>query len=339
MNTRQGKSLKIMGALLLVLAITVQAGTPVHKNNDLIEKTKTVNRSFTVSSGEKLDIENSFGNVDIKTWDKNEFKVDITITTKAKQEATAQKLLDDISIEENHSAGKYSFRTNTEKTVGNGHNRKNYKAQENKEFHVDYVVYMPAGNPLDVYNSFGKIFVADMKGETILDSKYGELNTGVLSNNNSINVEFGKASLKAVHGGKAVFKYCADAKLGELNGNIKLVCEFSGIALTPGNGLKDLNLISSYTTTRLDMPAGLPADVMIDCSFGECTNKTSFPLKQEQDEDNRYNPEKHYRGKSGDGSMKIKIKTNFGDVRMLNPGDKDEPRSKTKSKKDKGVEA
>jgi len=41
---------------------------------------------------------------------------------------------------------------------------------------------MPAVNPLNVENSFGKTTVPDLKGEVNLTSKFGSLTTGKLDN-------------------------------------------------------------------------------------------------------------------------------------------------------------
>jgi len=112
---------KLICAALLIFAVTVNAGTPKTPGkpgkpagtsanagpDDLIEKKKSVNRSYSVSGSDKLSIENSFGTVEIKTWEKNEFKVDISITVKAKTDAEAQRLLDGIEIKENRSGGVY----------------------------------------------------------------------------------------------------------------------------------------------------------------------------------------------------------------------------------------
>ncbi|HEX2683128.1 MAG TPA: hypothetical protein VHL77_04315, partial [Ferruginibacter sp.] len=42
-------------------------------------KTRAVNKSYNVSSSDKLNIDNSFGRVEVHTWDKNEIKVDVNI--------------------------------------------------------------------------------------------------------------------------------------------------------------------------------------------------------------------------------------------------------------------
>ena len=60
-------------------------------------KKKSVNKSYNVSSSDKLNIENSFGKVEIHVWEKNEIKVDVDVEVSANTEAAAQKIFDRIS--------------------------------------------------------------------------------------------------------------------------------------------------------------------------------------------------------------------------------------------------
>lgn len=338
--------LKWICALLLIVTVTVYAGspgkdrTPTGSGNttttadDLIEKKKTINRSFNVSGSDKLAIDNSFGTVDIKTWNKNEFKVDITITVKAKDDAEAQRLLDGIEIKEDKSSGVYSFKTKVEmndKKWNKGDKDKEHNGDK-REFQINYDVYMPASNPLDVENSFGKLNIADFNGQATISSKFGELNAGKITNNNGLNSEFGSAKIASVNGGKITVKF-GEATIGMIGGDAKIVNEYAETKIGLSGDFTGLNLINSFGSIRIDIPSGFNASVKADCSFGDITNKTSFVLKEVKDEDNRYSMDKHYEG--GSGSAKVTIKCNFGDVRLMNPGDKDEPKKDKEKHKNK----
>ena len=54
-------------------------------NNKKFEfvKNKAVNKSYNVSAADKLDIHNSFGDVEVHTWSKNEIKVDVSVEVSA----------------------------------------------------------------------------------------------------------------------------------------------------------------------------------------------------------------------------------------------------------------
>ncbi|HEX5023984.1 MAG TPA: hypothetical protein VFV68_01875, partial [Agriterribacter sp.] len=60
-------------AILLSWCVTVLA-----TNDPVVEKRKNYSKSYTVASNESIALNNSFGEMKISTWDKNEVKVDIT---------------------------------------------------------------------------------------------------------------------------------------------------------------------------------------------------------------------------------------------------------------------
>src|SRR5437868_3815957 len=113
-------------------------------------KNKSVNKSYNVSSSDKLNIDNQFGKVEVKTWDRNEIKVDVDIEVSATTEAAAQKLIDNITVDDGQRGGDISFKTNMK-----GNDRKTGEGGNNNEkstMHINYTVSMPASNPLRISN-------------------------------------------------------------------------------------------------------------------------------------------------------------------------------------------
>ncbi|HLO83195.1 MAG TPA: hypothetical protein VK166_19665, partial [Chitinophagaceae bacterium] len=128
----------------------------------LAVKTKTYSKSYPLSSNEQVTLDNQFGEMKITTWDKNEIKVDVNIEAKANTDELAQKILDNIYIEDGRSGGVY-FRTKmkNQKNNWNHDGKKDYKEMGMK---IDYVVYMPSANPLNATNQFGAMIIPDFRG-------------------------------------------------------------------------------------------------------------------------------------------------------------------------------
>src|SRR5882724_4501064 len=134
-------------------------------------KNKSVNKSYNVSSSDKLKIENSFGDVEIHTWNKNEIKVDISIEVSSNIEASAQKMIDGITISDSKSGSDIHFKTSIKgMDKDNNHNK-----DEKSTMKINYDISMPASNPLNISNEFGGTVVPDFKGEVDLSSKFGSL--------------------------------------------------------------------------------------------------------------------------------------------------------------------
>ncbi|MBS1936081.1 MAG: hypothetical protein JST96_18920, partial [Bacteroidetes bacterium] len=226
--------------LALAAVIALPALSRAAGNEDGSEKKKTISKSYTVGPNEKLKIENSFGDVVINTWDKNEFKIDIEMYAKATSDERAQYMLDHIKVEDSQSENTVRFKTDVH--INGNHNdgddddndgdddkgdKKNRSVRrhgytDNQQFHINYVVYMPSTNPLELMNSFGKTTVPDFKGLENITSKFGSLTAGNLSNVDAIDVEFGKADIGDVHNGKITFKFDDKSTVGKLSGTVKI---------------------------------------------------------------------------------------------------------------------
>ena len=128
---------KVVG-LCMLFAITSMAG-----GQD--DKKKYVEKNYNVSATTKLQIENKFGDVEINSWEKNEFDIKVEIIGKGRNEERSQRILDAIEIDITEGSGEIVFETE----VGN------LKNKNGEGFEINYTIYMPDTNPLEIKNSFG----------------------------------------------------------------------------------------------------------------------------------------------------------------------------------------
>jgi hypothetical protein len=315
----------------LLISTQVLAGEPV------VEKKKTYTKSYTVSSSDKISFNNKFGELQINTWDKNEVKVTVTITAEAATDEKAQAILDHISIEDGKSNNGVYFKTKFDKQKDSKWDRR-----EKQGYHIDYVVYVPARNPLTAENDFGPMTIGDYSGEITLESKYGSLTTGKLSNVIKVIVEYGRGNIGSLNNGSLIIKY-SKASIGNIDGSVNAVIEYSTIAnLGVDNNARALTVKNSYSRLYLHVNNNISANFDISTSYGGLRNNTNFDIKEEKDEnDNRYGPRfnKRYLGKSGSGNIAMKIKSEYGQVTIghnANTDMKDE-KEKNKNKDKKGT--
>lgn len=302
----------LITGLLLTLSISAWAISDPH-----VEKRKSYSKSYTVGSNEKISLENSFGEMKLNTWDKNEVKVDVTIISKASTDEKAQEILDKIRIEDGKNGDGVYFKTKMESV--NTNNNKNGKNYKDEGMEINYVVYLPANNPLDASNSFGALIMGDFAGAASLQSKFGSLTAGKLSNVKQVHVEFGKADISWINNGKVTVKF-SKAALGRFSGDVNSSFEFCEVVnLKLDNSITQLNLKSSYSTVEIALNKDISADFDIKTSFGDVDNSSSYAIKEAGDDDKKKGPrfDKHYSGTSGKGSAKITIKSEFGNIKLL----------------------
>lgn len=275
------------------------------------KKTKSYSKSYALSGSDKVRLNNQFGEMKINTWDKNEVKVDVQISGKSDDEPRAQEILDRISIQDGKESGAVYFKTQ----FADQKKKENDREHRNEGMSIDYTVYLPANSTLEVSNQFGPMTIPDFRGAVDIESKFGSLKAGKLSNNKEVSVEFGKADIALVNGGALNIKF-SEGTVGKLSGDIKSDLEFSNVKLNLDNDVKTLNINNSYSQVYLDLDKNFSASWDIHTSHGDFSNKTAFAIKEEAGDDKGYGPRfsKNYKGTSGGGTAKVKINSSFGEI-------------------------
>lgn len=322
----------LFSTAFLLGGITATAQEEKQKEKLEFVKNRTISKTYA-ASGNKLSIENSFGDVKFIAWDKNEIKVDIRIEASSNQEAVAQRTFDAITVTDRQKGNEIEFETKIENKNNKNDNYKNVKTNMS----IDYEVHLPVNVPLNVTNSFGDIDLPDYTGAVDVTSKFGKLTAGVLSNVKDIAVEFGGATIKSLSNIDATFKF-SKIEIANLSGSNRINLEFcDATRISLDNGLQSLDMRESYSTVNL-RPGNLSASYNIRTSFGSVVDRSNANIKR-TDTPERYGPDSNrtYEGKSGSGSAKIDIKSSFGKVIVgeATADDLKDKKDKTKNK-DKG---
>ena len=189
---------------IIGLFITFAAQAKEYGN---IEKKKSVIKIYDVTSKDNLLLDNQFGQVKINLWDKNEVRVDISITANANNDDRAQQYLDGVEIEDKKEGSQISIRTVINK---NGNSNWSWKSNNNEKnfVQIDYTVSMPKNTPLTVKNRFGATNIPVFRAPLIVVSKYGSFTATDLSGSkNDIDVSYGKADIQQMQNGNIDIAY------------------------------------------------------------------------------------------------------------------------------------
>ena len=325
-------------SILLLSATLLSSSTVFAGEEPKVEKKKNYSKSYNVSGGDRVSFDNRFGELKINTWDKNEVKVDITMTGKANTDERAQEILNGIRIEDGKSGSGVFFKTHID-----NQDRKRRKEDKdkysNEGFSIDYIVYMPAKNPLSAKNEFGKTIIPDYNGEIEVESKFGSLTAGDLANVKKIRVEFGQATIGSLNNGKLNIHFCGNSTVGKLSGVMDVTLEHSGgVKLVLENDVKEITIRNNFSKLYLDVSKNFSANFNINTNFGEFSNKTDFAIAKQGKDDDSHGPKfsHQYSGKSGSGATTVKIHSEFGHVTVghnleMKVSEKDKDKKKTRN--------
>jgi hypothetical protein len=298
-------------------------------DNQKFEKTKNVSKSYPVDKDDKLRINSRYGKVTINTWEKNEIKVDVEIKVSGPSESRLQEALDRVHINESKQGNVISF-----ETVFDPVNLSFRSSGGNNNREVNYTVYMPSSNALDIKHSYGSISLPDFNGPLNIQGSYGSLKTGNLTNpSNTISYKYGGVtignlksgvldvaygSLNIVNSGKldANISY-SPIKIETISGDIDLNLRYSG-GLKVGKVdplVKKINIDASYSSVSLGF------DPAANFSFDVTGNYSSFNYNKDKVNvisNESSNNKKSYIGKYGNGSdAQVTIRSNYGSVKFL----------------------
>ena len=318
----------------ILLAFAVAPLLTMARDGDNVEKKRSISKSYTVGPDDRLSIENSFGNVVVTTWDRNEIQVEIEIGVHASSEEKAQQMMDLIDVKDRQTGHDINFKTD----IGHMSGKDNWnKNEDTRKFYIDYKVIMPSKNSLRIENSFGKTNIPNFDGSASLTSKFGELTTGKLPNATLVHVEFGKAEIGRLNNADVILKFNGNSQIAGISGNSKVDVQFcSNVDITVEDAVSSLSLFQSYSTINLKVSDNLSAQLDVHTNFGSFKNKTEFNITEENEDDNSGPKfDRSYSGKAGEGGAKIKIKSSFGSVRISNVNDKSSDKEEGKDDDDK----
>lgn len=230
--------------LLLVVPTLVLAGTnPKFKGKHT--KEKKIDKEYTVAADATVAIDNTYGNIDIVTWNENRVVIEVLIRTNGNNEEKVMERLNEIDVEFSASNSRVEAKTTFKGKKNNswsfwGKNKNNHVKME-----INYTVKMPESNSVD------------------LDNDYGAINLTTISGNASINCDYGQINVDALNGdiNNLNFDYTNNSTIGYMKqGSIN--ADYSNFTIEQ-TGVLDIN--ADYTNSEIEQAVS----VRYNCDYGK----------------------------------------------------------------------
>ena len=236
--------------------------------NGKYTKEKTLKKEYPVNNDAELNVSNSFGNIDIVTWNENRIVIEVHITTNGDNEEKVQQKLDEISVEFSGSASLVTAKTKFKDRKGSwswwGNKNKNVQME------INYTIKLPITNSVDLNNDYGAISLDKLDGIAKINCDYGQLLIGELrADNNNINFDYTKNSnIAFMKSGKINADYSGftleKAERLELNADytkseiheltsLNFNCDYGKVIVQKST---DVNGRGDYVTTRIGSLSG-----------------------------------------------------------------------------------
>uniref|UniRef100_UPI003217510D hypothetical protein n=1 Tax=uncultured Draconibacterium sp. TaxID=1573823 RepID=UPI003217510D len=168
--------------------------------------TKEINKTYPVLPETQIEIQNKYGKIEIRTWDKDSVAFNIKIRVEEKKLSKLEESIRDIDFDITNSEHYLIVRTDVEKnksSLGKEINRfKETLLQSEGNIQVDYIVFMPNSNRLKLENKFGDIYIGDYNGEININLSNGNLKAHNFENQIDLTLNFADASINSIKRGR-----------------------------------------------------------------------------------------------------------------------------------------
>lgn len=214
---------------ILLLGLFLAPNTVLKAGNPCPEQefTRSVQREFGTTADGMTAIYNKNGKVNIKTWQNNSVKINITIVVHASAQREADATFDRIKVNFLSTPGYVKAETMIAQPT--------MWSTDDSGYEVNYDVWMPVGNQLDLKNKYGNSWVGPLKGKLIAEIRYGELRTEAIMADADISINNGKVWM---------------ARANNVTGQVS----YSTLNVAEAN---DVQLDSRYSETKVDKAANI----------------------------------------------------------------------------------
>lgn len=187
--------------LLLILTILF----PLLANGQFTE-TKEISKRFKVTPETRIEISNKYGKIEINTWDKDSVIFDIKIKVEEKKLSKLEKSIDDIDFEFTNSQHFLIARTKVGESLSSLEKEfmrfKETLLQSDGSMEINYTVWLPKKNTLQVENKFGDIFIGDYSGDVEINLSNGNLKSHDFTGKVNLTLNFADATVNEMKRGR-----------------------------------------------------------------------------------------------------------------------------------------
>lgn len=308
-------------------------------NSGIQDRVKNYSKTYTADGNDKLEISNKYGKVIVNTWNKNEFKVDVQIKAYAKDDEMVQKMVDNITISDRKDGDVVSFKTNFgDNNVSNSIWKLFSNMNNNHKVEVNYIIYMPSKNALDIDNRYGATELPDFEGKVSINSSYGSFAAKALTHSaNEIRVHYGSADIESLSSCDLDVGYgslelgsvdklnanisYSSVKIGKIRNSAEINARYAG-----GVQIDDLDknftnfsVNASYSGVKIGLANTTNADFDITVHYGGFDYgglPVDITKKSPSDSERGFHPTQNYKGHIGKGNAErtISIRSSYGGV-------------------------
>lgn len=215
-----------------LLAVLIFMGQSVSAK----EFERSIKKSSPIPMNGQVELSNTRGTIDVRTWNKNEVSINVLITVNARNIADANEVFDRIQI-------KFDSYKNTvnSRTIIRDVPKWNWNYVRS-EYTVDYIVYMPKKCNLSLFNKYGDALIAELEGKASLSVQHGNIRLKTIERLLTLDLKYGNCTVVQA----------ANSEIKMVHGNIRL------------KKADNINFATSYSKINVDQAVDIKSTSVND---------------------------------------------------------------------------
>jgi len=210
-------------------------------------KEKTIKKEFNVNSDALFKVKNSYGNLNITSWNEDRVVIEVHIKTNGNNEEKVQDRLDEIDVSFENSTSLVSARTlfgDRDKNWGWKWGRRN-----NVSVQVNYTINIPVKNSVHLSNDYGNIYLDRIDGRAKINCDYGKMDIGELRDkNNELRFDYtSRSNFEYINSGEIIADYSGFTV--EKAGDLSIKADYTNAVIKE---MDNLDYSSDYGSIQVD---------------------------------------------------------------------------------------
>ena len=221
---------KILLIALLIVPLGLQANVEIGGWGGKYTKEKTIKKEFNVNSDALFKVKNSYGNLNITSWDQDKVMIEVHIKTNGNNEDKVKERLEEIDVDFENSSSLVSAITRFgERNKSWGWN---WGKRNSVNVKVNYTIKLPVKNSVHLSNDYGNIYLDRVDGHAKISCDYGKMEIGELRGRNN--------ELRFDYTSRSSFEYINSAEI---------IADYSGFNIEKAG---DLTIKADYTNAVIE---------------------------------------------------------------------------------------
>ncbi len=184
--------------LLVVMVILALS----HSTTAQEKVTKRIENSFEMNEAGKLQVNNEYGNITVRSWDQNkiEILIDITVTRKKKEDAESflERVIPDFKVLDNYVAVTSEIQDKKTGFIAKYFTNESPLDFSRSNLKIDYIIQLPSNAELEINNTFGDVVIDGSVGNLKAIVAHGDIWINENIDNADITIDYGKIKVRSI---------------------------------------------------------------------------------------------------------------------------------------------